>query len=257
MGTKANQMTRGGQSARSSVQLGAGFNSRQLDRVAGRPAARSLARVQGDADLYNRLASAGSKGRDWEKFANALVEYGLAVLKAWISTAVITRHVWERTGIRLPEPPVQLTSEDAEDLSASTVADALNRFRDQVLRAGRWIPNGGASLSTYWIGYCILRYPDTYRPWINEQKRWHLALQGVQGDLVVGMAPENSDPARQLEVEAEVEEALSSVQVEATQQILQLKAQGYSHIEIAELLDCTTKSIESRLARHWRSARAG
>ena len=257
MGTQANQQTMGGRSARTSVQLGAGLDSRQLDRAAGRRAARSLARFQGDTDLYNRLASAGFRGRDWDKFADVLVEYGLAVLKAWISTAVIERHVWERTGIRLQAPPVQLSSEDAEDLSASTVAGALFRFRNRVLCAGLWTPNGGASLSTYWIGYCILRYPDVYRPWLKEQNRWHSAFQGVQNDLLVGMAPEHSDPARQLEVEAEVEEALSSVQVKETQQILKLKAQGYSHIEISELLGCTTKSIESRLDRHWRSIRAG
>ena len=243
--------------SKTGVQLAAGLDSRQLDRAAGRPAARSMARLQGDADLHARLAAAGFEGSDWDRFADVLVEYGWAVLRAWISSGVINRQVFERTGIWLKQPPSQISLEEGESLSGLVIAEALNRFRDRVLRAERWDHNRGASLSTYWIGYCLLRYPDTYRRWLTEQRHWHLANKLVQGDPTDGIASASPDPAGQIELEAELADALSSIQVDMTKQLLQLKAQGYSHIEIAELLDCTTKSIESRLARHWRSVRAG
>ena len=239
------------------VQLAAGLDARQLDWAAGRPAARDMARLQGDADLHARLAAAGFEGSDWDRFADVLVEYGWAVLRAWISTGAIYRQVFERAGIWLQQPPSQVSLEEGESLSGLVIADALNRFRDRVLRAGSWDYSRGASLSTYWIGYCLFRFPDNYRRWLTEQRHWHLANKLAQGDPTDGIASVSPDPAGQIELEAELADALSSVQVDVTKQILQLKAQGYSHIEIAELLDCTTKSIESRLARHWRSARAG
>ena len=41
-----------------------------------------MARLQADADLLDRLASAGFEGPDWDRFADVLVEYGWAMLKA-------------------------------------------------------------------------------------------------------------------------------------------------------------------------------
>ena len=239
------------------VQVAAGLDAGRLDAVAGRRPAASMSRLGADAALLERLAAAGFEGPDWDRFVDALVEYGCAVLTAWTVTSAINDHVARQARIRLKEPPVEITHEDAEDLAAETVADALRRFRDQVLAVGLWDPLKGASLATYWIGYCILRFPDVYRRWFTDQRRWHLALQNAEGDSVYRFDPVPADPALQVVVGEEIAEALASVSVEATRQILQLKAAGYRHEEISELVGCSLKSIESRLDRHWRNNRAG
>ena len=209
--------------------------------------------LEADAALLERLAAAGFEGPDWD----VLVEYGCAVLTAWTITGAIDGYVARRAHIRLEEPPTQITREDAEDLAVETVADALSRFRDRVLVVGGWDHRRGASLATFWVGYCILRFPDIYRRWLTAETRWHRALQNADGDRTYRFDPAPADPAQRVVGDEEIAEALASVSVEATRQILQLKAAGYSHEEISELVGCSLKSIESRLDRHWRNNRAG
>ena len=215
-----------------------------------------MSRLQADAALLGKLAAESFEGPGWDQFVDVLIEYGCAVLTAWTATGVAHGHVVRHAQIRLEAPPVPITQEDAEDLASETVADALVRFRNRVLRAGQWDHRRGASLATYWVGFCILRFPDVYRRWLTAQRRWHLALRNVDGDRSYGFGATSAEPAHQLVLNEEVAEALISVSVDATRQILTLKSQGYSHEEISELLGCTVKSIESRLARHWRSTRA-
>jgi len=159
-----------------------------------------MARIQGDADLHARLAAAGFEGPDWDRFADVLVEYGWAVLRAWISTGAINRQVYERTGIWLEQPPSQISTEEVAGLSGLAIAEALNRFRDRVLRARKWDHNKGASLSTFWIGYCLLRYPDTYRRWLTEQRHWHLAIRLAECNPSDDIASVSPDPASQIEM---------------------------------------------------------
>ena len=216
-----------------------------------------MSRLQADAALLGKLAAESLEGPGWDQFVDVLIEYGCAVLTAWTVTGAIHAHVAHHAQIRLEKPRAEITLEDAEDLASETVADALGRFRDRVLVVGRWDPRRGATLATYWVGYCLLRFPDAYRRWLTAQSRWHRALQNADGDRTYRVEQAPADPAQQVVLDEAVAEALASVSVEATRQILQLKAAGYSHEEIAELVDCSVKSIESRLARHWRSIRAG
>ena len=239
------------------VQLAAGLDSRRLDAAAGRGAAVSMSRLQADAVLLKRLAAEGFEGPGWDRFVRVLVEYGCAVLTAWTVTGAINGYVARHALIRLERPPAAITQEDAEDLAVETVADALGRFRDRVLAVGRWDPRRGTSLATFWIGYCILRFPDVYRRWLTAQSRWHRALQNADGDRTYRFRPTLGDPVEQVVLDEEVVEALACIAVETTRQILQLKAAGYSHEEIADLVGCSVKSIESRLDRHWRNTRAG
>ena len=216
-----------------------------------------MSRSLADAALLDKLSVEDFAGPGWDRFVDVLAEYGCAVLTAWTVTGAIDAHILRQARIRLEKPPVEITQEDAEDLAAETVADALGRFRDQVLAVGRWDPRRGASLATFWIGFCLLRFPDVYRRWLTAQSRWNRALQNADGYRTHWLEPSPTDPAQQVVLDEEVAEALASVSVEATRQILQLKAAGYSHEEIAELVGCSVKSIESRLDRHWRRMRAG
>lgn len=225
------------------------FEPTALDRVVrrdrdARSAAEHLARLEGDLDLYTRLAFSSFEGPEWDAYERELVRYAFAVLRAWIATGVIRARVAERTHKRLAPPPVEMSQQDAEDLAADTIVRALDKFRLGVLGAGKWDPTKGASLKTYWIGFCVLKYPDLYDVWCTDQRKWIAGINHARIRVLDDAPLSHQDPASQLEMAATISDGLESLP-DMTARILALKADGYEHVEIAELLDITVKSIES------------
>ena len=233
--------------------------TRHVGRLASEGRARtalSAVRLHADVELHRQLADENFEGLCWDRFVEVLVEFAFPVLTTWIVSGAIRKHVARNARVLLEAPPSPVTQEDAEDLASETIADALRPFRDRVLRANRWDPSRGAALTTWWIGYCLLRFPDVYRRWQTAQRKWSFSLRAAEQLRSLGLEPAPEDPADQLIMHEELAQALASVPSEFTRRILQLKAQGYRHREISEVLGCSVKSIESRLARHWRQVRA-
>ena len=219
--------------------------------------AASVARLQADVELNRRLVDENFEGPRWDRFVEVLVEFAFPVLTTWIVSGAIRTHVARNARVLLQAPLSPVMQEDAEDLALETIADALLPFRDRVLRADRWDPARGAALATWWIGYCLLRFPDVYRRWQTAQRKWKFSLRAAEQLRSLGLGQAPDDPESQLIMHEELTQALASVTSELTQRILQLKAQGHRHREISEMLGCSVKSIESRLARHWSRVRAG
>ena len=63
-----------------------------------------------------------------------------------------------------------MTPEDREDLAVETVARALPFFRQRALVEGGWKPEGGASLSTYFVNFLPFQFANAYREWHRNQK---------------------------------------------------------------------------------------
>ena len=94
-----------------------------------------MARIQGDADLHARLAAAGFEGPDWDRFADVLVEYGWAALKAR-AISVLSVIGWvgviaRGNGIAVPNAAVRpvdydlTTTEVPDDLLGSPLCVSL------------------------------------------------------------------------------------------------------------------------------------
>ena len=233
--------------------------ARDAGRLASEGRARSAASVaqwHADVELHRQLADENFEGPRWDRLVEVLVEFAFPALTTWIVSGEIRHYVARNARVLLEAPPSPITQEDAEDLALDTIVDALGRFRDRVLRANRWDPSRGTTLTTWWIGYCLLRLPDVYRRWRTAQRRWSFSLRAAEQLKSVGLEEASDDPADQLIMHEELARALASVHSELTQRILQLKAQGYRHREISEKLGCSVKAIESRLARHWSRVRA-
>jgi hypothetical protein len=135
--------------------------------------ARQLDRLVADQDLVTRLGLQGFQGPEYDVFATELAKYGLAVIRGWLFRRVIFAKCRERGFGGLPEPPADaLRDRDTvEELACETVAVALVHFRDDVLLVGRWVSSGGATLKTYFIGQCLIRFPNVYRRWLREVPR--------------------------------------------------------------------------------------
>jgi DNA-directed RNA polymerase specialized sigma24 family protein len=191
-----------------------------------------------------RLSVEGFEGTAWREVSRALAEYGHAVILAWILTGMIFEKCRSKgVGGGLARPLGWIVRQEAEDLTQDTVAEAIVHFRDQVLSRGRWNPARGASLSTFFVGNCLLQFPNLYRRWWRGQaKRRALPLEAAVDPLAI------RDPE---------EEAVERVQIEATLRALdqltrravRLRAMGFSIEEIAKLTETTPKAVESRLYR--------
>jgi hypothetical protein len=145
-----------------------------------RRAAESLARRQMDQDKLTSLVLTGFTGPDYEIFAGELAAYGYPIILAWLRRGVIWKHCADRGRPLSPTDADRETLANVFDerleLALETVAVALKFFKNRVLRTGTWAFDGGATLTTYFIGACLLAFPNVFRRWQAAERRWHRAL---------------------------------------------------------------------------------
>jgi hypothetical protein len=209
--------------------------------------ARRLRRLAGDAELVERAMWAQFVGPDWNRIAERLVAYGLRVLSAWISSSQIYDRCAERN---LGVARVRWNSEESHELARDTVAVALRHFRDDVLAKGKWHPSGGAALSTFFIGQCLLRYPNVHRRRMVERRRERDARRALQQD---GRVPEVID-IRERTPEQRLM-SLESTRIEVahiepwTKSVAVYRSMGYPWAEVSELTGLSIAAAKSRLTR--------
>jgi hypothetical protein len=75
-----------------------------------------------------------------------------------------------------------MSLDDALELSCETVAEAIRCFRERVLIPGKWDPTRKASLRTFFVGQCILQFPNIYRRWNTEQSLG-LLPEGLEAEV--------------------------------------------------------------------------
>lgn len=212
--------------------------------------------MEADSALMLRLSVDGFDGTTWRRVAEALVEYGYTVMRAW----VVTGHVFVklREKGRPVDPPTNgIPRADALELAEDAVADAIIHFRDRVLKRGLWDPMKGASLTTYFIGNCLMfQFPNLYRAWRRDRAsvaRIESVGSDDGRDHPVTFLPSRDDPAREVvdrdDARRATAEILQPITGETNKVILRLRAEGFGIDEIAELLGLEYDAVESRIYR--------
>ncbi|GAA4422304.1 hypothetical protein GCM10023148_23640 [Actinokineospora soli] len=211
---------------------------------AERKAAESAIRRKRDLDLRNELALEDFSGVGWDRFANELARYGIAVMVVWMRTGRIfvecvrlfggARGGKAKKRFALPPSPLDWSDEERADLAAVLVTKALTTFKQEALREGGWTYSGGASLSTYFIGTCTYEFPNAYTQWITQRRAASARDHAEQ--VVAETAARPADPATLALQADQVRRAMSRLRDDRTRVVVQLKAEGYSHAEIAEVL---------------------
>lgn len=134
----------------------------------------NLDRRLADAAVVRALAAEGFAGKNYARFEMQLAEYGMAVLPGFIKHGKIWAHC-ARGGVRLTPTEADLRALEADggqgahDLAATTVAVTVKKFRKLALVQGRWSPEGGASLTTYFMGLVRWVFPNELRRWRRER----------------------------------------------------------------------------------------
>jgi DNA-directed RNA polymerase specialized sigma24 family protein len=207
--------------------------------------AERMARLAADQDLIRKAEHECFTGPAWKELSTALAQYGYAVMGAWIRTGRVFRECRDKN-IHVDEPPMDgFRRADAEELVMETVAIGLTMFQNRVLATGRWDPTRGASLTTFFIGQCLIQFPTVYRKWSRTVRR-EAALQAA---LAASRPDFQQDPAVAFELGADKAELLNQIPDPLTRDIATLRYAEWSHEEISEALGITVKAIESRLYR--------
>jgi hypothetical protein len=68
--------------------------------------------------------------------------------------------------------------EERFDLALENVAEALRFFRNRVLHAGRWSFDGGATVTTFFVGACLPAFPNVFRRWRVAELKWNRPRAG-------------------------------------------------------------------------------
>lgn len=244
-------------------QVQPAVHARDLEDFRDTPEARQLEVMEADAGLMLRLSVEGFEGTTWRRVAEALVEYGYTVMRAWVVTGHVFVKLREK-GRPLDAPTSGIPRPDALELAEDTVADAIVHFRDRVLKRGVWDPAKGASLTTYFIGNCLMfQFPNLYRAWRADRARaprLELAAGDEERDHPITLLPNRDGPEREVvdrdhdrRATAEILEPVTS---ETNKTILRLRAEGFGVDEIAELLGLDYKAVESRIYRAREAIRA-
>jgi DNA-directed RNA polymerase specialized sigma24 family protein len=225
------------------------------------PEAERLARLEADKELLLQLMVRGYEGEEWTRFARALAEYGVQVIRAWVHSGKI---FGECKAHGFGGLPVRRRShDDAHELALETVAVSINSYRESVLMPGKWDATKGASLKTFFVGQCLRRFPNVYRRWIADS---------FDPLSEVGSAPTDNVSARHRPslahpIPLEAPQPSSDILTELRRELATLShdsprimeaalVAGYEQSEVAKELGLTLRAVEARLHRHRKAKQA-
>jgi hypothetical protein len=219
-------------------------------------AAESLARRQRDKEKIDSLSRAGFTGPEYEIFAGELAAYAYPIVLSWLRRGLIWGHCADRGRPLNPtdteREKIEGTFDERLELALETVAEALRFFTERALRSGRWTSGGGAALTTYFIGACLLAFPNVFRRWRRAEQRWRQGMTAATLDCPEGRTLADlpgSDPADVVAARSAALAELSHMP-EMTRQAAALVADGMSFSETAAFLGTTSRAVEGRLYRY-------
>lgn len=213
------------------------------------------ARLAGDARVVDALRADGFNGSRYRKFAGQLMAYGWPIMLSWNSTAEIFR---QTSLIGRPVPGREIIHDwdrdDRSEVATDTVLAGLELFRTHALENGRWTPEGGATLTTYYVGACVRAFRPVYIRWSRE----HMTRQAMQAiplghdeaDPLDGIPDQRAaDPYHAAALQDEIDRILpllTDVQVRIG---IGWRAAGCTQGEAAAMANLTEKALERRLSR--------
>jgi DNA-directed RNA polymerase specialized sigma24 family protein len=222
-----------------------------------------LQRLVADKELLATLQAQGLQGRDWDRFVEVLARYGYQVIRAWVRNGTIFSKCRLRGWGQLDPPSDDRPwgVDEAEELALETVGIAIVKYRDTVLAANRWTPEGGATLKTFFVGQCLIRFTNVYRHWLVETRpgpqpggpAWK-PLDELSSSQHPHASGDLDDPARTVVSRLEVAHELEQLDPR-TRAVLCGIAQDHSYQELAAMLGVSVKAVDGLLARHRRRLR--
>jgi hypothetical protein len=219
---------------------------------------RGQRRIAADQKLVEVLRVGGFAGAQFDRFRDELARYAVSVLSGWMYSGYVFQLAAER-GLVLRPTAAELDELHRDpglrqELAVMVVAVALPGFRAHALVGGGWRTDGGASLTTYFLGACLTVFPNEFRKHRSQRHRWQAQDDSGQ-KATQSRAATADDPADLVAGTMRVREDLARMDPR-TRAIVALRMDGYRQEEIAEMLGKTSvRAVEGVLYR-WRVRQA-
>ena len=224
------------------------------DIKAIRKAQESLDGRLRDEQLIENLRGQDFSGYLYEMFEAELMRYAISVLRAWMYTGYVFAKLAAR-GFALNPTEAELRelatdSEERGKVATMTAVVALAHFRTKALREGGWQVEGGASITTYFMGACLFDFRNEFRRWRVERLRHARAMAQENAELTLELR-RVADPIALALANARVREDLEQLD-DRKRCVVALHLDGYTHAEIADLLDLTSARAVEGILHRWR-----
>jgi DNA-directed RNA polymerase specialized sigma24 family protein len=165
------------------------------------------------------------------------------VLQAWIySGSVFAFLASRKMSVAPSEGELRELREDADArlaLAGSTVAVALPKFKARALETGQWTVDGGASLTTYFMGATLYAFVNEFRRWrIERRKHLRQTPSAVTHDDPPGT--HCLDPGTLVAATDAARRAYAEFGSDRIRDMVFLRTLGYTQEEIAETLSASS-----------------
>jgi hypothetical protein len=222
----------------------------------------NLVRREEDQELIAKLAKSNFEGPAQEQFEAELAAYGYPIMMAWTRTGEIVRKS-ARNGrpLIIPGDGLGWSREDRSELSAETVARAVDFFREKVLRAGAWDHTRGATIKTYFVGACLFQFPNVYQLWQAERRRWDsVPIVSIDDPDIPGLlyqVPGADDTEHRVIARRQLQQVMAELggKYPDLHQVVEMWLDGYTDSQAAGLLGLTPRTIEGQWHRFRRGYR--
>lgn len=195
--------------------------------------------------LLLQLNGYGEHCDEWRILRDALIEYGHAVLVGWGVGGKLRSKASAHKGVidayRIPEG-LRLSRDDADALGVDVLIKSIDSFRVKVLAQNRWHPEGGASLTTYFIGWCLMHLPTAYEQWNRRENPRQPTDVGRE------QRPETM-PERATEAVLGAAAAREVLDDEQLVEMFEMRASGHNDRAIAEQFGLREGVVRTRLSR--------
>lgn len=212
------------------------------------PSEERLARLLGDERLLADLTAARFEGPEWDFVEEQLLRYGLTVISSWIRSGLIVAKCAEKR-VRARAPRLEAREpETADEIAMDIVIVAIVKFRDDVLLRGRYDPQKGASLSTFYIGQCLFQYDNQMAKWENHETStlrisdYDVEMSMFDVDRTVGT---EDDAIRTVMVQM----ILRGASNDMAARVLAMSAMDYSMDDIARSVGKSLNAVKGILKR--------
>lgn len=217
-----------------------------------------LLRHAKDAHMFSAIQASGFVGRNWDLLSNELSRYGLAVTTAWLRSGhIFALSANKGRGVSPSDTEREQlrdrNSDTAEEVAQMVVMRAVLLFRAQALKGRGWKPDGGAAITTYFMGACVLAFASEYRRFQTEWKRWTIDRGFPPDNLDPNtshhrLATSIGNPASIVDTDTLAHEMNTLSETDRT--IVWLADNGYDQDEIAEICNLSSRrAVEGRLYR--------
>lgn len=214
------------------------------------------ARLENDRRLFEVLRDDCFEGPRYQTAASRWMDYGWRAVMKWINSGEIF-HQCSRA--HRPISPNLITTtwtlDDRHGIATEAVINGHALFREYGLVQGRWSPDKGASLSTYFVGASIRAFRPVYLRWFGNQQTREAELGNhADHDMHSEMrrtvpAQRVADPYYAAATHDAIKRTLLYIPDPQVRAGFYWRALGYTQAEAAKQVGLTEKALERRISR--------